>query len=409
MDPSLEDIVPTSIENPLVRQFFDRLQLSFLDEFDKDVAQPAITLKKRPSHFQLATHDNDPEERMLSKEVDRSERLITYTWPGRSPYEAWKFTCILRVLSLITEAVQDNLLITKRSIYYDNPGLFGTQAVVNTIVDDIAYTIGVDRAVLHIISVGKGLAVGAVRIRTKSDSMLDLTAEDALIPRLIDVSSVDISEVKWVCVVEKEAADKRQAVFRRLVHNRYHLESAAGKGILITGKGYPDICTREFVHLISDITFRRHNATLQNIDIVPSPTPLRFFALVDGDCDGIAIMSTYKYGSMAHAHASAMLNAPKLQWLGTRIEDVIIKQNGAEVEDEDWVMISLSNRDVKKIRSMLMKNPVFGENGPQLDWRVELQIMMMLNTKVETEVLYGTEGSLEGWLDRKMESLSRSN
>jgi meiotic recombination protein SPO11 len=81
-----------SIENPLVRRFFDQLQVSFLDEFNKDVAQPAITLKKRPSHFQMATHDDNPEERMLSTEIVGSERLITYSWPGKSPYEAWKFS-----------------------------------------------------------------------------------------------------------------------------------------------------------------------------------------------------------------------------------------------------------------------------------------------------------------------------
>jgi len=80
------------IENPLVRQFFDRLQLSFLNEFDKEVAQPAITLKKRPSHFQIAGHDDDPEERLLSMETNGSDRLITYSWPGKSPYEAWKFS-----------------------------------------------------------------------------------------------------------------------------------------------------------------------------------------------------------------------------------------------------------------------------------------------------------------------------
>lgn len=189
------------------------------------------------------------------------------------------------------------------------------------------------------------------------------------------------------------------------MHNKYHLESVAGKGILITGKGYPDICTREFVHLISDIAYRRHSLSLQNLEIFSSPAPLRFFALVDGDCDGIAIMSTYKYGSKAHAHASASLNAPKLEWLGTRLEDVIVEQNGNESEDEDWVLISLSHRDVKKIQSMLAKNPVFGEDGPEVQWRAELQTMMMLNTKIETEVLYGTEGGLEGWIDRKMERL----
>lgn len=82
----------SSIENTLLRQFFDRLQLSFLTEFDKDVAQLGITLKKRRSHFQIAAHNDDPEEQLLSTEPRESERLITYSWPGKSPYEAWKFS-----------------------------------------------------------------------------------------------------------------------------------------------------------------------------------------------------------------------------------------------------------------------------------------------------------------------------
>lgn len=45
------------------------------------------------------------------------------------------------------------------------------------------------------------------------------------------------------------------------------------------------------------------------------------------------------------------------------------------------------------------------EDGPELEWRAELQTMMMLNIKAETEVLYGTRGGLEGWIDRKMEVL----
>lgn len=114
-------------------------------------------------------------------------------------------------------------------------------------------------------------------------------------------------------------------------------------------------------------------------------------------------MSTYKYGSMAHAHASAHLNAPRLEWLGTRIRDVVMEQ--VRNEDEDWIMISLSRRDVKKIQSMLLKNPVFSEEGPETEWRAELQTMMMLNIKAETEVLYGTKGGLEGWADRKMQGM----
>lgn len=118
-------------------------------------------------------------------------------------------------------------------------------------------------------------------------------------------------------------------------------------------------------------------------------------------------MSTYKYGSKAHAHASASLNAPRLEWLGIRIRDVVVEQaRNAEVdEDEDWVTIALSERDVKKIQSMLANNPVFDEKGPELEWRAELQTMMMLNVKVETEALYGKDGGLEDWIDGKMNVL----
>lgn len=31
-------------------------------------------------------------------------------------------------------------------------------------------------------------------------------SKDALIPRLIEISSIDVSEAKWVCIVEKEAS-----------------------------------------------------------------------------------------------------------------------------------------------------------------------------------------------------------
>lgn len=133
------------------------------------------------------------------------------------------------------------------------------------------------------------------------------------------------------------------------------------------------------------------------------PSSPRFFALVDGDPDGLAIMSTYKYGSMSHAHESARLNAPKLEWLGTSISDVVSEKN--KLDNDDWVSISLTPRDSKKIQSMLSNNPVFAEDGPQPDWRAELQTMMLLNMKVETEVLYGMDGGLEEWMDLKIASM----
>ncbi|KAH8702282.1 putative meiosis-specific topoisomerase Spo11 [Talaromyces proteolyticus] len=400
-DMSVHGAVPIN-SNPVTR-FFENLQSAFLDEFEKDVANLSITLKKRPTQFEISSGNDGADEIILAFGKDTTPRQITYSWPGKSPHEAWRFSCILRVLSLIFEAVQDNLLISKRSIYYDNPDLFGSQTVVDSIVDDISYTIGVNRASLHVISVGKGLIAGAARITTKAQSLFDISAGDVLIPRLADIKSLDLSEIKWIIIVEKEAANKQQAVFRRLVHNRFYMTSTAGKGILLTGKGYPDICSREFVHLLSDIVVRNQSSIIPDINITsPSQKP-RFFALVDGDPDGLAIMSTYKYGSMAHAHESARLNVPSLEWLGTRISDVIAEMT--KFENDDWMSMLLSRRDTKKIQTLLSNNPVFAEDGPQPDWRAGLQIMMMLNIKVETEVLYEASGSLERWIDSKMMSL----
>jgi len=147
----------------------------------------------------------------------------------------------------------------------------------------------------------------------------------------------------------------------------------------------------------------KRSHVVPGIQATPAQSTPRFFALNDGDPDGLAIMSTYKYGSMAHAHESARLNVPRLEWLGLRISDIVSEKN--KLVTDDWVTISLTRRDSKKIQKMLSNNPVFAEDGPQPDWRAELQTMMLLNIKVETEVLYGADGGLEAWMDSRIMSM----
>ena len=120
---------------------------------------------------------------------------------------------------------------------------------------------------------------------------------------------------------------------------------------------------------------------------------MRFYALVDGDPDGIAIMSVYKRGSLAHLHENARLTVPGLQWLGLQLSDAATS---------DAAVLSLTARDRRKIVTMLQNNPVFEANGPEADWRVELQRMLLLNAKAEIEILYEHGGGLEAWIDQKM-------
>jgi meiotic recombination protein SPO11 len=110
-------------------------------------------------------------------------------------------------------------------------------------------------------------------------------------------------------------------------------------------------------------------------------------------------MSTYKYGSMAQPRENSSLVVPSLRWLGLRTTDVV--EDGEEALNGDDLM-PLTLRDRKKIVAMLSRNPVFAVDGPEPEWRVELQRMMMLNIKAETEIRYGRDGGLEGWIDGEM-------
>lgn len=112
-------------------------------------------------------------------------------------------------------------------------------------------------------------------------------------------------------------------------------------------------------------------------------------------------MSTYKYGSMNQAHENPNLNVGKIEWLGLRTADLVTT---AISSDADEALIRLTPRDRKKAVTMLRNSPVWAENGPELEWRAELQQTLILNMKAETEILYDRDRGLEEWLDSKMRS-----
>ena len=104
---------------------------------------------------------------------------------------------------------------------------------------------------------------------------------------------------------------------------------------------------------------------------------------------------------MAYAHENDKLNVPGLQWLGLRTSDVV---KGVDLHGED-ALIRLTARNRKKIVAMQRNSPVCAADGPEQEWRVELQQMLMLNMKAEIEILYDRECGIEGWLDQKMAAL----
>ncbi|KAI0017176.1 Spo11/DNA topoisomerase VI subunit A [Xylariomycetidae sp. FL0641] len=340
-----------------------------------------------------------------------NDRLVRF--PANTDAEAKKFASLLLVLHLSHQALVAGRNITKRDIYYQNPSLFGSQRYVDDLVDDIAFTFGTGRDALNIVATQKGLVAGKVTLTINEDRVLDcsLDLHGTLVPNTEGIRQVSMDDAQWILVIEKEAT------FRALVALRYFETSAAGSGVLITGKGYPDLATRQFLHFI-------HSAC-------PLVTVC---VLVDFDPDGIKIMQTYKHGSRGLAHES-QVTLPKLSWIGLKSQDLHPKtvpsqmrsraqadlaelpgpaageRSVTQVEGQQTTLTStasggsiltLKAGDRKKAVGLLDGL----DDGPahdasEIEIRRELQIMILLNVKAEIQAV-DDWGDLTAWLDARL-------
>ncbi|ORX93595.1 DNA topoisomerase IV, alpha subunit, partial [Basidiobolus meristosporus CBS 931.73] len=71
---------------------------------------------------------------------------------------------ILKILEICHSALNDNIVFTKRDIFYRDVGLFETQNLVDELIEDIACTLLVPRSYLNVIASSKGLVSGNIRI-----------------------------------------------------------------------------------------------------------------------------------------------------------------------------------------------------------------------------------------------------
>lgn len=199
--------------------------------------------------------------------------------------------------------------------------------------------------------------------------------EGLLMPNLKDILSVNILSVKWILVIEKEAT------FRSIAASAFWT-TLSTSGIMISAKGYPDISTRAMLRFLS-------SPSPQNGFCAPP-----VYAMVDFDPDGIAILSTYKYGSENLAHETSHLCLPQIQWLGLRSEHVL----SGEATHADQGLLTLTARDRKKARSMLGWQVLKGDEG----LRRGLQVMLMLNFKAELQLLDATSDGMSKLLESSL-------
>jgi meiotic recombination protein SPO11 len=116
-------------------------------------------------------------------------------------------------------------------------------------------------------------------------------------------------------------------------------------------------------------------------------------------------MSTFKSSSPTLRHESQNLTCPTLQWLGLKTSQLRIN-----AQYDGHCLLRLTARDRRhatlmlKRRPLMLERPVSQEEargieeGAELEWRRELQLMLMLNKKAEIQFLESSESGLAGWL-----------
>ncbi|XP_041061411.1 meiotic recombination protein SPO11 [Carcharodon carcharias] len=264
-----------------------------------------------------------------------------------------RFALIFKTLSMIYKLVQSNTYATKRDLYYNETQLFGSQMILDGIINDICCMLKVPRRCLHILSTSKGCIAGDLCYTEEDGNRVNCACNSAavLVPSNVDGIKNLNSAAKFVLVVEKDAT------FQRLLDDDFCTKLFPC--IIITGKGVPDLNTRLMVRKLWDMLH------------------IPIFALMDADPHGIEIMCIYKYGSMSMSFDAHRLTVPIIGWLGLLPSDI------QRLNIPKEVLIPLTNNDTKKL-TKLQKRPYV---NCQPFWKKEMEIMETCKVKAEIQAL----------------------
>jgi meiotic recombination protein SPO11 len=249
--------------------------------------------------------------------------ITAVRFPGTSIRQARRFVVHLHLIKSIQRLLLKNQTMTKRDLFYHHVPLYRSQAVLDRALEVLSATFHVPRSALHIVACPKGLVAGDIHLNMYDGKSIDCSAQSdgVLIPQRAEITSVALGAgVKCILMLEKHA------IFRRLWR-----EGLREKAVLVTGKGYPDYSTREFLRLLSETT--------------------EAFALVDLDPHGFEILATTKIGSQAAVRQGDILKVPKLRWIGVDWDGV----RDAILEGRNEGLLKLTPNDRKKAANLLKR------------------------------------------------------
>ncbi|XP_073106139.1 meiotic recombination protein SPO11-2 isoform X2 [Elaeis guineensis] len=269
--------------------------------------------------------------------------------------DAKAFIRVWKVMEICFQVLHQGKLVTQRELFYkllsDSPEFFTSQRQVNITVQDVVALLRCTRQSLGIMASSRGAIIGRLLLQEPGEEIIDCS----VLGQAGHVISGDLnllsklvfhSDARYIIIVEKDA------IFQRLAEDRLFNQIPC---ILITAKGYPDIATRFILHRLN-----------QNFPDLP------VLALVDWNPAGLAILCTYKFGSITMGLESYRY-ACNVKWLGLRGDDLqLVPQHS---------LVQLKPRDLQIARSLMSSKLL-------QTYAAELTIMVEIGHKVEIEALY---------------------
>ncbi|KAG7658352.1 Spo11/DNA topoisomerase VI subunit A superfamily [Arabidopsis suecica] len=266
------------------------------------------------------------------------------------------FVRVWKVMEICFQILLQEKRVTQRELFYkllcDSPDYFSSQIEVNRSVQDVVALLRCSRYSLGIMASSRGLVAGRLFLQEPGKEAVDCSAcgsSGFAITgdlNLLD-NTIMRTDARYIIIVEKHA------IFHRLVEDRVFNHIPC---VFITAKGYPDIATRFFLH--------RMSTTFPDLPIL---------ALVDWNPAGLAILCTFKFGSIGMG-LEAYRYACNVKWIGLRGDDL-------NLIPEDS-LVPLKPKD-SQIAKSLLSSKILQEN-----YRDELSLMVQTGKRAEIEALY---------------------
>ena len=118
---------------------------------------------------------------------------------------------------------------------------------------------------------------------------------------------------------------------------------------------------------------------------------LPVFGLCDWNPFGLALLLSYKIGSVTGGAEASRYAVPSMAWLGLRAAQIdrLQRKEGIELSSKPFSPV-----DRRKVQSMLRNNQFLGETQ-NAEWRQELEAMQERGIKVDLEAVLELERGFE--------------